>query len=165
MGKALQPGAAGPHPGEQGVVDQPVGKHQAVAIGQGQHGRQVGLKAAGKQQHPLPPQPGRQGPLKGLVPRPAAAHQPGGACSDPIEGRGGLGGGNHGGMAAQAEVVVAGQIQQGRPIDLQSGGGLAGLEAAQAAAALLRQERQLAPQLLLPGCGWRQLGVGGVGSQ
>ena len=48
VGEALQPGTAGAHPGEQGVVDQPVGQHQAVAIGQGPYRRQVCLKAAGK---------------------------------------------------------------------------------------------------------------------
>ena len=31
-----------------------------MAIGQGAHGGDVGLEAAGKEQHPLPPQPGRE---------------------------------------------------------------------------------------------------------
>ena len=57
------------------MVDQPVGHHEAVAVGQGADGGQVRLEAAGEQQHRLPSQPGGQGLLKLLVHGPAAAHQ------------------------------------------------------------------------------------------
>ena len=57
VGKALELGAAGPHAHQQGVVDAPVGQHQRVAISQQLQGGDVGLKAAGEQQHAAAPQP------------------------------------------------------------------------------------------------------------
>ncbi len=76
VAKAAQAGAAGLDPHQQGVVDQPVGDHLAVAVGQGQHRGQVGLKAAGEEQHPLAPQPLGEGRLEADVAGARAAHQP-----------------------------------------------------------------------------------------
>jgi YD repeat-containing protein len=104
-------------------------QHQAVAVCQSPHGGQVGLKAAREQQHPLPPQPAGQGLLQQGMHRPAAAYQPGSSGAHPLAGRGGLGGGHHRWVRAEAEVVVAGQIEQlGRQAaQLAPGaGGLAG---------------------------------------
>ena len=58
VGEALELGPTGPDRHQQGVVDEAVGEHQAVAIGQGADGGDVGLKATGEEQHPLAAQPG-----------------------------------------------------------------------------------------------------------
>jgi len=75
VAETLQPGTAGPHAHQQRVVDEPVGQHEAVAVGQGADGGQVRLEAAGEHQHGLPSQPDGQGLLEQLVHGPAAAHQ------------------------------------------------------------------------------------------
>jgi len=94
-------------------MDEPVGDHQAVAVGQGQHRRQVGLEAAGEQQRPVSPQPGRQLRLQLHVHRPGAGDQPRGPGTHAIAGGGCLGGGNDVRVAAQAEIVVAGEVEEG----------------------------------------------------
>ncbi len=93
-------------------MDQPVGEHQAVAIGQGSHRSDVGLEAAGKEQHPLAPQPFSKPRLQLPVHRPAAAHQPRGPRPHPIAADGGAGGLLQARVLAQAQVIIAGQIQQ-----------------------------------------------------
>jgi len=112
VGEAPQSGAAGSHTGEQGMVDQPVGDHQALTVGQGHHRRQVGLEAAGEQQRPAPPQPGCQLRLQLHVHRPGAGDQAGPAGAHTIPGGGLLGGGDHRRVAAEAEVVVAGEVEE-----------------------------------------------------
>lgn len=161
MGEALQAGTAGAHAHQQGVVDEPIGQHQGVAFRQGRHGGEVGLEAAGKEQHPLAAEPGGQGGLQLLVDGPGAGDQAGGPGPQAAGGQFGRGGREHGGMAAQAEVVVAGQIQQGervaRGCGLEAGGG-GGLKGAQGAAADGGQGREGVAQLPSPG------GLGAVGS-
>jgi hypothetical protein len=56
-GKALQAGAAGPHPQQQRMVAVAIGQHQGVAIGEGHQGGEVGLEATGEQQHLVAAQP------------------------------------------------------------------------------------------------------------
>ncbi len=156
VGEAAQLGAGGLHPHQQGVVDQPVGEHQAMAIGQGRYRSDVGLEAAGKEQHPLAPQPGGQPRLELPVHRPAAAHQARGPRPHPIAADGGAGGLLQGRVLAQAQVVIAGQIKQRagtgplRPQAPRRGG----LERTQHAPAADRQALQGAAQ-----------GIEGVGGQ
>ena len=176
VGKALQPGAAGADPAEQGVVDQSVGQHQAVTIRQGGHRRQVRLEAAGEQQHPLASQPAGQGALQLGMHRPAAAHQAGCPGSHPFTGGGGLGRGHQAGVAAQAEIVVAGQIQQGgcririgaggEGGRFQGAGGPSRPEAAQRPSPLRGDRGELPLQVVTPlraGAHWA--GAQGAGSQ
>jgi hypothetical protein len=58
------------------VVAKAIGDHQAVAIGQGADGGQVGLEATRKQQHPFPVEPASQLLFQGTVQGAAARHQP-----------------------------------------------------------------------------------------
>ena len=113
VGEALQPGAAGPHAGQQRMVDQAIGQHQAVAIGEGADGGQVGLEAAGEEQHPLAPQPGGQGLLQLQMHRPGAADQARGGGAEAAGLEFSRSGRQHGRVATEAQVVVAGQVQQG----------------------------------------------------
>ena len=100
VAKALEFGPRGPHPHQQGVVNEPIGEHQAVAIRQGADGRQIGLEAAGEEQHPCSTEPCRQGLLQLGVPRPAARYQPGGSSPHAGFGSGHLGGGHQRGVVA-----------------------------------------------------------------
>ena len=134
VAKALQGSAAGTHTGQQGVVDQPIGQHNAVAIHQGENRRQVGLEAAGEKQHPLAAQPGCQVFLKGGMHGPATRDQTRSACPHPDGIDGGMGRRPQPGMDTEAKVIVAGQIQQaGRPgwIVGPQQAGAAGTETAQ----------------------------------
>ena len=70
------------------------------------------MKATREQQHPLAAEPGGEGCFEGLMDRPAAAHQLGGAGPDAVGVEGGFCRSDKLWMAAQAEVVIAGQIQQ-----------------------------------------------------
>ena len=101
-------GVPGAHPHQQRVVDQPIGKHQTVAIREGCHGSQVCLEATGKQQRPLTPQPGGEFGLQLQMHRPGASNQPRAAGPKATGGQFRSGGSQYGGMAAEAQVVVAG---------------------------------------------------------
>jgi hypothetical protein len=83
-------------------MDEPIGHHQGVAIGQGRHGGEVGLEAAGEQQHPLAGEPGGQGFLQLLVNGPGAGDQGGGAGTEAAVGQFKRGGCEDGGVAAEA---------------------------------------------------------------
>ncbi len=83
-------------------MDEPIGQHQGVAIGQGRHGGEVGLEAAGEQQHPLAAEPGGQGLLQLVVNGPGAGDEAGGAGTQAAGGQFGRGGREHGGVAAEA---------------------------------------------------------------
>jgi hypothetical protein len=82
-----------------------------VAVGQGRHRRQIGLKAAGKEQKPLPAEPGSQLPLQLLMNGTAATHQPRGAGAETACGQFARRRRQHVGMATEAQVVIAGQIE------------------------------------------------------
>ena len=88
--------------------------------------------------------------------RPAAAHQPGGAGPDAVSVEGGFGRSDKPWMAAQAEVVIAGQIQQRCSLALPIGwlgfqlAGTQGLEAAQPPQPLRWKGLEAADQVLLP---------------
>lgn len=112
VAKAPQPGTAGLDPHQQGVVDQAVGDHLAVAVGQGQHRGQVGLKAAGEEQHPLAPKPLGQGRLELVMAWSRAAHQSRSAAAHPVALDRGHGRRLQAGVGAESEIVVAGQIEQ-----------------------------------------------------
>ena len=118
MGEALQASTGGLHAHQQGVVDQAVGEHQAVAIGQGGYRRQVGLKAAGEEQHLLALQPGGQGGFQLLMHAAPTAHQPRGAGAHALLEYGLAGGCHQGGVGSQAQVIVAAEIDQVAPADM-----------------------------------------------
>ena len=88
--------------------------------------------------------------------RPAAAHQPGGAGPDTVGVEGGFGSGDKLRMPAQAEVVIAGQIQQRRSLAIPIGwlgfklAGTEGLVAAQPPQPLRGKGLEAANQVLLP---------------
>ena len=88
--------------------------------------------------------------------RPAAAHQPGGAGPDAVGVQGGFGSGDKLRMAAQAEVVIAGQIQQRRSLAIPIGwlgmklASTEGLVAAQLPQPLWGKGREAANQVVLP---------------
>ena len=179
VGEALQAGAAGAHAGQQRVVDQAIGQHQAVAIGEGADGGQVGLEAAGEEQHPLAPQPGGQGLLQLQMHRTGAADQARGGGAEAAGVEFGRSGRQHGRIATEAQVVVAGQVQQGggRRRAGSSGPGVCGsfgrcwlqrsgaggCQAAQTAATNGGQISEGGAQLLAPGglsSGWLERVVG-----
>ena len=113
VGKALQPPPTGLDPHQQRMVDQAIGQHQAVAVGQGGHGGDICLEAAGEKQHPPAPQPAGQGLLQLGVLRPGATHQPRGGGPHPAGCDGGLGRLHQGRMTAEGEGIVAGEVEQG----------------------------------------------------
>ena len=75
VGEALQPRATGANAHQQRVMDQPIGEHKGVAIGQGLNRRQVGLEATGKQQHTLALKPCSQRGFELLMHAAPTAHQ------------------------------------------------------------------------------------------
>ena len=98
--------------------------------------------------------------------RPGASHQPRGAGPKATGGQFRSGGSQYGGVAAEAQVIVAGQIQQGGRASswrLQLGGG-GGRQAAQTAAPLRRQVAEAVAQPLAPG-GSGEIGREGGGDQ
>ena len=112
VGKSPEAGTAGLHPHQQGVMNQPIRQHDRVPVRQSAHSRQIGLETAGKQQHPFAFKPLGQSGFQLLVHRARAAHQArsSGSCTTAQQFR--MGCSDHSRMAAQAQVVVAGQIQQ-----------------------------------------------------
>ena len=106
-----RPRGADPH--QQGVVDQPVGNHRGVSVCQGAESGEVGLKTTRIQQHTVAVQPGADRLLQMAVAWPCARHKPGSSgaealvpqllfrCSHNLR------------VPAEAEVIVAGQIEQG----------------------------------------------------
>jgi hypothetical protein len=88
-----------------------IGQHQGVAVGESHEGSKVGLEAAGEQQHLVTAQPLGQVPLQLPVDWSAAGHQAGGSGPQTTGGQLRSGGSDYGRMAAETEVVIAGQIQ------------------------------------------------------
>ena len=76
VSEALQSSAAGLNAHQQRVVNQPIRQDGAVSIRQGADSGDVGLKAAGKQQHPIAADPVGQGPLKLVMAGSAPGDQP-----------------------------------------------------------------------------------------
>jgi len=119
--EAPQFGATGLDAHQQRVVNQPIGEHPGVTVRQGLDGGDVGLKSTRVEQHPLAPEPVAEGLLQLRVDRPCAADEAGGPGSHADGFDGGAGGPLQGGIAAQPQVVVAGQIQQGTLLSREAG--------------------------------------------
>ena len=113
VGEALQLGSAGLHSHQQRMVDQAIGQHRGVTVGQGQDRGEVRLKSARKQKHPVALQPLGQGRLQTVMHGPAACDQPGATGTDTTALQFGLGRGDQLWVVAEPEVVIAGQIHQG----------------------------------------------------
>ena len=147
VGKSLQPCPTRADACQQRVVNQPVHQHGGVPFTQGCYGGDIGLKSTGEQQHPIPIQPGGEGRLQLQMTWSGACDESRATGPDPIGGHGFRCCCKNGGMAAEAEVVIAGQIKQ-----LARAGGIpqlpglpAGVPAPQATAARRVNGRSLVP--------------------
>lgn len=112
MSETLQLTTAGLDTHQQGVMNQSIGQHSGVAISQGGHGSEVGLKATGEQQHGVPSQPVPKGLFKLLMHRTATGHQAGSGRPHSLLLDHRPGGLLHHRMAGQVEIVIAGEIGQ-----------------------------------------------------
>ena len=110
MGEAFQPGSARPHTNEQGMVDEPIGNNRAMAIDQCHHSSDVGLESTREKEHSVPAQPACQLFFKRNMDGAGSRHQPRAAGTQAIRAKSPGSSIQYVGMAAQSQVVIAGQV-------------------------------------------------------